>query len=147
MKNDGLKPEDIDIVYLTHYHPDHFLNISLFPNKDIVDGSIIWRKDEEIIIENKIPGTDLEIIPTPGHSPEHSSILVQTQEGIVCVAQDVFWWVDGEQSTNDYDTMINYEDPYASNMEDLKASRKKILEIADLIIPGHGKIFTNIFKK
>lgn len=148
LKSEHLKPEDIDIVYLTHYHPDHFLNIRLFPEKDIIDGSTIWRKDEEISFSRTIPGTDLEILPTPGHSPEHTSILVPTDElSIVCIAQDVFWWNDGEQSTADYDALVNKEDPFASSMDDLKESRKKVLSLADFIVPGHGKMFRNLFKK
>lgn len=148
LAEEDLKPGDIDIIYLTHYHPDHFLNLSLFPGKDVIDGSMIWRKDEEISFSGKIPGTDLEILPTPGHSPEHSSILAPTaDQGLVCVAQDVFWWIDGEQEVDDYEKLINKEDPFASNMDDLKESRKKVLEIADWIIPGHGKMFENGFKR
>ena len=36
---------------------------------------------------------------------------------------------------------MNKEDDYANDMEKLKESRKKALEIADYIIPGHGKKF------
>ena len=34
---EGLKPEDIDMIFLTHYHLDHTINIRLFPGKDILD--------------------------------------------------------------------------------------------------------------
>lgn len=30
---------------------------------------------------------------------------------------------------------------HASNMEALKESRQKVLEISDFIIPGHGRMF------
>jgi hypothetical protein len=36
---------------------------------------------------------------------------------------------------------MNLKDPYVKNEKDLKESRKKVLEIADYIIPGHGKMF------
>jgi len=34
-----------------------------------------------------------------------------------------------------------HEDEFATDIEKLKESRKKVLEIADWIIPGHGKMF------
>jgi glyoxylase-like metal-dependent hydrolase (beta-lactamase superfamily II) len=147
LSQDNLIPEDIDIVYLTHYHPDHFLNIRLFPNKDIYDGSTLWKNTgEEIFYSSKVPGTDIEILPTPGHSAEHSSLIINTKDGVVVIAEDVFWWKDGLQVTDSYESLINTEDEFASDFEALKESRKKVLQIADWVIPGHGKMFKNQFK-
>jgi len=145
LAKENLTPNDIDILYLTHYHPDHFLNIKLFPSLPLVDGSMVWKEDEEIIIEDgKIPGTEIQILLTPGHTAEHSSLLVPTDDlGLVCIAQDVFWWEDGKQKTDNVEEMINYEDPFASDFEALKKSRKLVLEKADWIIPGHGEMFKN----
>ncbi|MDI6807027.1 MAG: MBL fold metallo-hydrolase, partial [Candidatus Aenigmarchaeota archaeon] len=42
LSKEGLKPEDIDLIFLTHYHLDHILNIRLFPDKDILDGNTIY---------------------------------------------------------------------------------------------------------
>jgi len=36
---------------------------------------------------------------------------------------------------------MKHKDPYVKNKEDLMKSRKKVVEIADYIIPGHGKMF------
>ena len=36
---------------------------------------------------------------------------------------------------------MNHKDPYMKNEKQLMESRNKILEIADYIIPGHGKMF------
>ncbi len=33
------------------------------------------------------------------------------------------------------------KDPYVKNETQLKESRKKLLEVADYIIPGHGGMF------
>jgi len=141
LSKEGLQPQDIDIVFITHYHPDHILNIRLFPGKDIYDGGIIWRDDKEIEYEGKIPDTNVEVIQTPGHADEHCSLLVETDEGKVLVNADVFWWMDDEEQKIDRESLMNKEDDYANNMEKLKESRKKALEIADYIIPGHGKKF------
>lgn len=148
MRANNIEIDDIDIIYLSHYHPDHFLNIRLFPNAQILDGEVQWFTDsEERFHEEFIPETEVKILQTPGHSAEHTSLLIETEsKGTVCIAQDVFWWKDGLQKTDDYDELINLEDEFASDMKSLRDSRKKVLEIADWIIPGHGKPFQNIFK-
>ena len=144
LEKEGLTTKDIDVIYLSHYHPDHFLNIRLFPDTPVVDGDLTWIEDREYEHSDKmIPDTDITILPTPGHSPEHTSLLLTTDDGVVCIAQDVFWWENGEQETDSKEDMINYVDPYASDFETLKESRRKVLDVADWIIPGHGKMFKN----
>lgn len=143
LTNLNLQPADIDFVYLTHYHPDHFLNIRLFPDKDIYDGGILWKNDEEFFHKEVIPGTHIEILSTPGHSPEHTSPLVTTEEGVICIAQDVFWWEDGKQKSNTEEELLALEDPFVTDKDALLTSRKLVLDKADWIIPGHGKKFRN----
>ena len=90
----------------------------------------------------KIPGTDIEIIKTPGHDMFHCSVLVQAENfGKVAIAGDVFWWEDSQEKKTDKRSLIELKDPYVKNEEDLINSRRKILAFADYIIPGHGKIF------
>jgi glyoxylase-like metal-dependent hydrolase (beta-lactamase superfamily II) len=136
-----LKPKDIDYVFLTHYHPDHILNIRLFPGKDILDGDTIYRGDKEIGFGEKLPKTKIRVILTPGHAHEHACLLVETKDGRVCIAGDVFWWRDDEKQDTDVDYLLSHEDPYEKNHEELIKSRKKIIALADWIIPGHGKMF------
>jgi len=59
----------------------------------------------------------------------------------VAIVSDVFWWSDEEEQKTDKESLMNHEDPYVKNKEELMKSRKKVLEIADYIIPGHGKMF------
>lgn len=134
----------IDIIFLSHYHPDHFLNLKLFPNHDLYDGTTLWKEDIEKVYSDKIPGTDIQIIPTPGHSPEHCSLLIIEEKlGKVVIAQDVFWWEDGKQKTDSVEELMTLEDPFASDVKSLRDSRKKVLELGTWIVPGHGKIFKN----
>lgn len=141
LSKEGLKPEDIDLIFITHYHPDHILNIRLFPDKDILDGDIIYRDDKEISFSGKIPNTNIKVIPSPGHAHEHACLLAETGKRKVVVAGDLWWWSDEEKQKTDYKSLINHKDPYVKDKKALKESRKKILEIADYIIPGHGKMF------
>ncbi len=139
----NLQVSDVDIVFLTHYHPDHTLNIRLFPNHPIYDGDTIYVGDVETPYEGVIPGTDIRVLKTPGHAHEHASLVVNVGELVYVVAADVFWWMDGEQKSDTSDDLLNLSDPFVKDVDALRASRVKILEIADYIIPGHGVIFKN----
>jgi len=140
LDKNGLKPADIDFVLLTHGHGDHSLLAGIFENAKVITPTEIYDNDDQVESQDKISGTDIEIIQTPGHSPEHCSFIVPTKDGIYIIAGDVFWWVDDEEQK------INAEKeddahPAEVNMQNLIEVRKKILKIADYIIPGHGKIF------
>jgi len=141
LSEERLRPEEIDLIFLTHYHLDHLLNIRLFPEKEILDGGNIYREDEIIEYSDEIPNTDIKVIKTPGHTEEHSSLLVETEEGKIVVTGDLFWWFNGEEQKTDLGSLINHFDSYAQNHELLKESRERILKIGDFIIPGHGEMF------
>lgn len=144
LERNKLTLSDITKVFLTHYHPDHFLNLRLFGNVDLFDGTTKWHEDTEESYADFIPGTDVAIIPTPGHTLEHCSLLMdEVKLGKVCIAQDVFWWEDGKQDFSTVEALMNLEDPFAVDVTLLMASRKKVLELADWIVPGHGKMFKN----
>jgi len=147
LDENNLKVEDIDYVFLTHYHIDHSLLMGIFVNAKILDDSTIFDNDLEIENSDFIPETSIRIFSTPGHDPFHCSLLIDTNEGKYVVAGDVFWWMEEDENEDkNYEWLINKEDPYVKNESDLINSRKKILEIADFIIPGHGNMFKNIFK-
>lgn len=138
LSKNGLKPSDIDFVLLTHNHTDHALLVGIFDKARVLNNETIFDNDEIVDHNNKIPETNLEIIQTPGHDNDHCSLVVKTDEGIYVVAGDVFWWTDKEEQVID----INKTDLiHATDMERLVESRKRVLEIGDYIIPGHGKVF------
>jgi glyoxylase-like metal-dependent hydrolase (beta-lactamase superfamily II) len=149
LEKEGLKTGDITVVILTHCHMDHFPLVGIFEKAIVLDNSdqysqngIIKRQEKEML------GEGIELISTPGHDPFHCSVLINTEDmGIVVISGDIFWWVDGEEPEKDFESLINLEDPYVKDEKALKESRKKVLEIADWIIPGHGKMFKNEDKK
>ncbi len=147
LKEEGLTPEDIDIVFLTHYHPDHIFLAALFDKALALDGDIIYEKDILREFKDKIPGTNVEVVLTPGHAHEHASLVFETSQGKVAVAGDVFWWTDEEeQKTDEIQELIKKPDPFVKDIKALQESRKILLREADFIIPGHGKMFKNPLK-
>lgn len=149
--NDALKKHeiqinDIDYIFLSHWHPDHVLNIRMFPQTDIIDAETIWKSNGQEIFHrsNVIPKTELEFLPTPGHTMDHMSLKFEVDGEIFIIAQDVFWWVDGHQPENlSEKELLDLTDPFSSNPEVQKESRLLVLDIADWIIPGHGRMFKN----
>ncbi len=145
LKKEKIKTGDINFVMLTHCHMDHLILAGVFENAIFLDNGdqylqngIIKRQEENIL------GDGIKIIQTPGHDQFHCSIVVNTESmGKVVVAGDVFWWTEDGEPKKDFESLINLEDPYVKDEKSLKESRKKILEIADWIIPGHGKMFKN----
>lgn len=145
LKDSHISTGDTSAVFLSHYHLDHILNIRLFPNTPIYDGSTQWLNDQEIPYSDFWLHPEFKILTTPGHAPEHCSLLVDTNNfGLVCIAQDVFWWEDGNQEITDVIKMLDYPDLYANDISELRKSRQKALDTsATWIVPGHGKMFRN----
>jgi glyoxylase-like metal-dependent hydrolase (beta-lactamase superfamily II) len=143
LRKEGLRPGDIGIVVLTHTHLDHCMLVGMFENAVILDGDSIYSFDGRISgHDGRVPGTDMEIVPTPGHDQFHCAVLADTDEyGMVAISADVFWWHDSEERRTDETGLLEREDPYVKDAASLLASRKMILDRADFIVPGHGKPF------
>ena len=142
LNKEGLTTDDIDYVFLSHCHLDHILLAGIFQKAKFItfDSNLMYDKDIMLEFDKRILGKDVEIIETPGHVLEHLSLLVNTPNGKIAIAGDVIWWSEREKQVFD----INQKDHSQAkgmNMERLTESRKKLLEIADYIIPGHGKMF------
>ena len=141
LKREHLKPNDIDAIFITHWHPDHILNIRLFPDAVIYDIDETYRNDTIKEHNNTVPGTNIKIIPTPGHAHGHASLLIETDQERVVVAGDIFWWTDDQKQRTDRKSLLSLNDPYVKNKKALRQSRQKLLKLADRVIPGHGKMF------
>ena len=139
LKKEELRTEDVDYVFLTHNHPDHVFLAGIFQNAGAVDELYVYSSDVITKHNGTIPGTELKIIRTPGHMEEHCSLVVPTERGVCVVAGDAFWWLGNEKQEVQIDKPD--DDPEHMNLKKLIESRKKILEIADYVIPGHGKMF------
>jgi glyoxylase-like metal-dependent hydrolase (beta-lactamase superfamily II) len=101
LQNTGVDPEDVDTVFLTHLHGDH-LGWSVrpdgeptFANARYVTQATEWEISAlndlgvlELLDGEELVGDELTAIPTPGHSPGHSSLLVSSQGQQALVSGD-----------------------------------------------------------
>ena len=139
LTRENLKPEDIDIVVLTHLHIDHSRNTNIFSNAVLyVKHSKVGTKwdinditAESVELDNLEIAKNVKTILTPGHFPFHISVIVSTEKGVVVIAGD---------AVPTKEALKNVAYSQWDNEEYFK-SQKKILKIADYIIPGHGKMF------
>ncbi len=133
----GLALEDINYVFTTHEHLDHTMNRAVFENATIIDRYGYHRGDEHRFHSNDEEfsiSNDITMVATPGHGGDiHASLLVRTDKGAVCIAGDVWW----------YEDLTPEIDPEATSQEELEVSRRKLIDMCDYIIPGHGGMVRN----
>lgn len=109
----NLKLDDVKLVALTHMHLDHTDGLKFFPKQEIIVGDFEfnhpnnnmpstfpnWFKPNKVKYQqNKIDvfndayqitsSGDLLYIPTPGHTPGHSSIVFKTDDFDIIFAGD-----------------------------------------------------------
>ncbi|MBN1539113.1 MAG: MBL fold metallo-hydrolase [Candidatus Thermoplasmatota archaeon] len=133
--------EEIEYVFMTHTHLDHIMNIGLFPDAELIDGSYIYSGSRISKHDGRIPGTGIEILSTPGHTADHSSLLLKMGNMKIAVCGDLFWWEEGIGRHFDYSSLLFLEDPFCIDRDQLISSRRMVLRAADEYIPGHGEVF------
>ncbi len=80
----GIAPEAVTHVSLSHHHPDHTMNVALFPNAEVVDFWARYRDDLWLDHDGDgyhlAPNTQLWL--TPGHSEEDITLVVQADDAV-----------------------------------------------------------------
>lgn len=143
----GYSPEEIDTVFLTHFHRHHWRSLCLFRKSVWImsrteirwwQGKDLINEEEKDILARMVPVEDfpiagVEAMPTPGHTHGLTSLVFETREGIVVVAGDAvlsFEHFDGREPAEDS------EDPRAA-----RRSIDRIAKMADVVVPGHDNYF------
>lgn len=145
----GLKPEEIDIIYSTHFHNDHWLGVEAFPNAEFYMAkgdmeSLMSLKDyvseESAKVLNRVKAAEGELvkgvslIPLPGHTAGLQGLLFEAPEGKILAAGDSVMGYEFFQAKEGYF--------YSYSLEMCKKSIEKAAQVADYIIPGHGNYFS-----
>jgi glyoxylase-like metal-dependent hydrolase (beta-lactamase superfamily II) len=128
----GVAAGDVTDVVISHHHPDHTLNVALFPNARLHDQWAYYRDDLWVSrdAEGFSLSPDVTLMETPGHTVQDISTVVRTDRGVV-VCTHLWWMAEGPA-----------EDPYAPDPTVLHEQRARVLALQPaLIVPGHGPGF------
>ncbi|MFZ2537055.1 MBL fold metallo-hydrolase [Methanothrix sp.] len=129
----GLEGSDIDIIVNTHSHPDHCANNRLFSR-----AMKMYPNDGEEIA----PG--VRVLATPGHSPDSISVLVdaaiQQGDGTTPATRRVVIAGDALPTLGNFQKRVPPAVHYDRALA--VASMNKIIEMADMVIPGHERPFS-----
>jgi len=157
----GVDSAHIELIIFTHLHWDHCHNLHMFPNARLLVnareyefalnpippyyksyehqkldkkapfvGRMFEKLDGEVEI---LPG--IRIFPTPGHSPGHQSVSVDTEGGVHVIAGDAVFSYDNLDPAGEhlpFTLMGRFMDIMAAwrSLED-------IVSRADVVLPGH----------
>lgn len=126
-----LRPEDVTDVVFSHHHPDHTLHAALFSEARFHDHWAIYQWDhwQSRPAEGFSVSPSVRLAATPGHTPQDITTLVGTRDGIVAFTH--LWWHAAGPP----------EDPRATDPELIHIHRRRVLEVAGRIVPGHGAMF------
>ncbi|XP_077691331.1 LOW QUALITY PROTEIN: metallo-beta-lactamase domain-containing protein 1 [Eretmochelys imbricata] len=135
----GMARGYVSHVVCTHGHSDHAGNLNLFPGATLLVGFHLSQGEGLYLPHNwggsapyPIDQGHMEVLPTPGHMAAHTSVLVRaTALGTVLVAGDLF-----EQEQDEAAWQALSEDPAQQEW-----SRRRVLALADVVIPGHWPPF------
>jgi N-acyl homoserine lactone hydrolase len=110
----NLRLDDVKLVVLTHLHLDHTDGLKFFPRQEIIIGGhefkhpssnmpttypswfrpnpVNYKQNRIDIFDEAFPVTsaeDLLYVPTPGHTPGHSSVIFKTDDFDIVFAGDI----------------------------------------------------------
>jgi hydroxyacylglutathione hydrolase len=148
----SLSPEDIDLIIITHGHPDHMEGIRRFRDTraliaihalemDFIRGVAahygealgLQRFEPQILLQEgelKVGTLHFRVIHTPGHSP-----------GSICL----YWPRERALFAGDliFSQGVGRTDLPGGDGEELKESIKKVSELdVEVLLPGHGEVIS-----
>lgn len=147
----GIRPEDITRIFITHFHQDHFGGLEYFERAKWYCHRLALEDFKGPLKDRFIPlGDGDQIIPntvvrhTPGHTRGHSSILWVNDKKSIRIA------ICGDTIINLAWLQSGHIWKFNSDFFDKEMAQKSIENLAsraDLIVPGHGQpFFTSAIK-
>jgi len=159
----GLRPEQIDTVFLTNFRPAHRMGLSLFDSaqvlihereqestrqgleallRDAPEEDLDRRQLEqelELLERLRTPSDkiapDVDLFPLPGYTAGTCGLLVSSPLTTLLITGDAVATLDH--------FLAGQVLPDAQDIQQAQESMREVYEIADLIIPGHDNLFLN----
>jgi glyoxylase-like metal-dependent hydrolase (beta-lactamase superfamily II) len=159
----GLRPEQIDTIFLTNFRPAHRAGLAAYPNatllihererdavgdhlrallerlEDDPDAQRTLRQELEILGRTRaaedrlVPQVDL--FPLPGYTPGTCGLLLSEATTTTLIAGDAV-------PTREH-LLAAQILPDAVDVAAAQESMREAYEIADVIVPGHDNVFVN----
>jgi N-acyl homoserine lactone hydrolase len=138
----GLKPSDIDTVFVTHEHGDHWFGLAHFPDaKWLAAPDVATALNKATKLAKPVQAAAgrlfeaVDIIPTPGHTASHHCLRFDCDGMSVVIAGDAVATRDFWRERRGYYNCVDFE---------LSArSMDRIAGLADIVVPGHDNFFMN----
>ena len=159
----GLRPEQIETVFLTNFRPAHRTALPIFTHaktlihepeqqatRQHIERLIEQAPEEDIdrkllrqeleLLERLTPADDkvadqLDLYPLPGYTPGTCGLLVKLPTTTVLIAGDAV-------PTQDH-FLAGQVLPDDYDIKQAQESLQEVYDIADLIVPGHDNVFVN----
>jgi glyoxylase-like metal-dependent hydrolase (beta-lactamase superfamily II) len=159
----GLRPENVDAIFLTNYRPSHRAGLGVFtqakwlifepeqqaasqhlrrlieqaPDEDI-DRKMLVQELE--LLERMTPADDsladqVDLYPLTGYTPGTCGLVIKLPTATVMLAGDAV-------PTQDH-FLAGQVLPDSYDIGAAQEAMREVYEIADLIIPGHDNVFLN----
>ncbi|AUH39945.1 N-acyl homoserine lactonase family protein [Streptomyces sp. CMB-StM0423] len=159
----GVRPEDVDVVVLTHLHFDHIGNNELFPRATFVvqrdelpqgiappqfcmfyypeySYKVTDVRDRLRVIDGDVELADgIRLVKIGGHTPGCMVVMVETESGTVCLTSDVMY--------NYRNLELNWPMGSFWDLAQLMRGYDRLHREADIIVPEHDWQFTEHFPK
>jgi glyoxylase-like metal-dependent hydrolase (beta-lactamase superfamily II) len=137
----------IDIVIISHFHPDHFLGLKLFEGSKII-GSQYYKESIEIFVDESDPSIyfpdikidkkyklkfgrhEIEMIENPGHSK--CTIITQINKKYTHAGDEIIFTNDGRPVLPFVG--LKYNKRHVESLNKLLSIKNRV------VFPGHGSI-------
>lgn len=150
----GVAPEQVDLVFASHFHYDHVANAEIF-SCPILVSAVEWRyvtergylgsndpfvpralvpfvKDRiRTVAEGDELAPGLKVVVLPGHTPGTAGLLL-SDDGVLLASDAI---------KNAWDFIRGEPPPAFFSRETAPANYRRIRELADVIVPGHDRPF------
>jgi len=150
----GVRPEQVDLVFASHFHFDHVANAELFecpvaisaPERAYVETAGYLGSKDPFVPRALAPylasrlvtvhdrdeiAPGLRVMVLPGHTPGTAGLLMEN-EGVLLAADAV---------KNAWDFVRGEPPPAFFSRETASANYRKIREVAGEVVPGHDRPF------